>query len=145
MNKTPATKPSEKEIEGWNLIFVCWILATVATLGSLFFSEVMGLKPCVLCWYQRIFMYPLVITLGMAYFMKKRDYITPSLVIVIIGFLISIYHNVNIIINTASVCTIGETSCFTSFFTDLGYINIPMMALTGFIMVIIFSIIALKK
>ena len=43
------------------LIFIAWLLATIATLGSLFFSEVMEIQPCVLCWYQRIFMYPLVV------------------------------------------------------------------------------------
>ena len=40
---------------GWILIFVCWLIAMAALFGSLFFSEIMGLKPCVLCWWQRIF------------------------------------------------------------------------------------------
>ncbi|MBT6325734.1 MAG: disulfide bond formation protein B, partial [Bdellovibrionales bacterium] len=43
------------------LIFFCWIIALLSTLGSLFFSEIMEFTPCVLCWYQRIAMYPLVI------------------------------------------------------------------------------------
>ena len=45
----------------WTLVFLAWLIATLATLGALFMSEIMGLAPCVLCWYQRIFMFPLVI------------------------------------------------------------------------------------
>ena len=47
----------------WMLVFACWAVATAATLGALFFSEVMELPPCALCWYQRIFMFPLVLIL----------------------------------------------------------------------------------
>ena len=45
----------------WTVLFACWLLTTVATLGSLFFSEIMELAPCSLCWYQRIFLFPLVL------------------------------------------------------------------------------------
>ena len=45
----------------WTIIFICWIIASVSTLGSLFFSEIMEFPPCALCWYQRVFMFPLVI------------------------------------------------------------------------------------
>ena len=45
----------------WLLIFGAWLIAAGSTLGSLFFSEVMELIPCVLCWYQRIFLFPLAI------------------------------------------------------------------------------------
>jgi len=48
----------------WSLLFVAWTLVTVATLGSLFFSEIMSVPVCVLCWYQRIAMYPLVLILA---------------------------------------------------------------------------------
>ena len=47
----------------WNLVFAAWLVAAVATLGALFFGEVMQLPPCVLCWYQRIFMFPLALIL----------------------------------------------------------------------------------
>ncbi|WP_082321816.1 disulfide bond formation protein B [Variovorax paradoxus] len=38
---------------------MAFLVAFASTLGSLFFSEVMKLEPCVLCWYQRIAMFPL--------------------------------------------------------------------------------------
>ena len=47
----------------WNLLFAAWLVAMIATLGSLFFSEVMMFPPCVMCWYQRICMYPLTLIL----------------------------------------------------------------------------------
>ena len=50
---------------GWGFLFAAWLIATVSTLGSLFFSEVMELPPCSLCWYQRIFMFPLPVVLFM--------------------------------------------------------------------------------
>lgn len=49
-------------------LYLAWVLALVATLGSLSFSTVLGFQPCVLCWYQRACMYPLTILLGLAAF-----------------------------------------------------------------------------
>ena len=48
----------------WALLFACWLVVTAATLGSLFLSEVMELPPCSLCWYQRLFMFPLPLVVG---------------------------------------------------------------------------------
>ena len=53
---------------GWQLTFVAWLIATVSTLGALFLGEVMGYTPCVLCWYQRIAMFPLVFVLAAGLF-----------------------------------------------------------------------------
>jgi disulfide bond formation protein DsbB len=52
----------------WALVFAAWVIATASTLGALFFSEVLELPPCVLCWYQRIFMFPLVLLLPVGLF-----------------------------------------------------------------------------
>ena len=67
--RTPPT--AERD---WNVLFACWLIATASALGSLFFSEVMGFAPCVLCWYQRIALFPLVLILPMGLFpsMPKR-------------------------------------------------------------------------
>ena len=53
------TNSDQTSNSNWIIIFICWIIACVSTLGSLFFSEIMELPPCALCWYQRIFMFPL--------------------------------------------------------------------------------------
>ncbi|MFC3631776.1 disulfide bond formation protein B [Paracoccus angustae] len=42
------------------LLLFAFLIALGATLGALFIGEVLGQMPCVLCWYQRIAMFPLV-------------------------------------------------------------------------------------
>ena len=54
----------------WRLLIAAWIVAMAATLGALFIGEVMGQAPCVLCWYQRAFMFPLAVVLAVACFMS---------------------------------------------------------------------------
>ncbi len=54
--------------QGWIWMMAAWGTALVSTLGALFIGEVMGMTPCVLCWWQRIFMFPLALILGMAAF-----------------------------------------------------------------------------
>lgn len=56
----------------WTLLLMAWLVATTATLGALFIGEVMGMTPCVLCWYQRILMFPMALILGMAAFQADR-------------------------------------------------------------------------
>ena len=76
-----------------NGIMFAFIIALVAQVGSLFYSNYAGFSPCSLCWFQRIFMYPEVILLGMALF-KKEDYIVDySLALSIVGWIVSAYHN----------------------------------------------------
>lgn len=117
-------------------VFALWLVSLVATLGSLFFSEVMRLPPCVLCWYQRIAMYPLVVLTTVA--LVRRDagvgpYIWPF---VAIGLAISIYHNLlyyHLIPESITPCTQG-VSCTERQIEWLGFITIPLLALVAFAM-----------
>lgn len=59
-----------KKLEN-SLLFI-WLVSLVATLGSLYFSEVRGYEPCELCWYQRILMYPIVLITLVAYIQKTH-------------------------------------------------------------------------
>ena len=121
------------------LIFLCWLLATVASAGSLFFSEVMEFPPCVLCWYQRIAMYPLVILFLVGSFKGAKETYSFSFPLVIIGWLIALYHNLlhyEIVPESASPCREG-VSCSTVYIELFNFITIPMMSL------IVFSIIGL--
>jgi disulfide bond formation protein DsbB len=63
----------------WTLLFLAWLIATASTLGSLFFSYVMELPPCVLCWYQRICLFPLVIIIARGLFPLDRQVIRYAL------------------------------------------------------------------
>src|SRR3989304_5997978 len=67
-------------------------VALTATLGSLFYSEIAGYEPCRLCWWQRIFMYPQVILLGMALWKEDWGIADYSIALSSIGALIAGYH-----------------------------------------------------
>jgi len=116
-----------------------FIVTLIATLGSLAFSELLHFTPCILCWYQRIFMYPQLFISLLA--LKRKDAnILPYLVILSsIGALIAGYHYYGQVVDTSSLpCSaIGYSpSCAEKFFFEFGYITIPMMALTAFLLVI---------
>ena len=140
-------KEARTKISLWisrNYLWLGFIVALVATSGSLFYSEVMGYTPCVLCWWQRIFMYSQVLLFGVALWAKDKSVARYSFFMSIIGGLISAYHyssQVGFITSDLPCSAIGySASCSTLFFVALGYITIPMMALTAFAMLIIFAL-----
>ena len=117
------------------LPYTVWILALFATAGSLFFSEVMDLPPCVLCWYQRIAMYPLVVIIGVGIVTGDTRWKMYALPLALIGLGVSVYHNLlyyNIVPESMAPCTQG-ISCTSRQIEWLGFITIPLMALTAFI------------
>jgi disulfide bond formation protein DsbB len=112
-----------------------WAMALIATMGSLYFSEVMHLPPCVLCWYQRIAMYPLVAILAVGILRKDKGVAVYALPPVLVGLGISIYHNLlywKILPESVAPCTLG-VSCTTKFFEWFGFITIPFLSLTAFV------------
>ncbi len=115
-------------------LYFAWLVAIVATGGSLYFSEVMGFIPCKLCWFQRIFMYPLVFVLGIAsYRMDTRiaGYVLP---LTIVGGSISLYHYLEQKVpgfGNPAICAVG-VSCTVEYINWLGFITIPFLALTAF-------------
>jgi disulfide bond formation protein DsbB len=131
---TPATRGSFGTTLRSGLIYVAWFQALIATCGSLYFSEVMHLPPCVLCWYQRIFMYPLVFILAVGILLRDRwmrFYILP---LSVVGLAISIYHNLlynGFIGEGLGTCAVG-VSCTSRQIEWLGFITIPLMSMTAF-------------
>ncbi|MCL4384092.1 disulfide oxidoreductase [Patescibacteria group bacterium] len=116
------------------ILYLAWLQALVATLGSLFFSEVLKFTPCVLCWYQRILMYPLVLILAVGILTKDRFIHLYVLPLSLLGFFIALYHNLlyfRILSERTAPCTVG-VSCTTHFFTLFGFITIPLLSLTAF-------------
>ena len=117
------------------LPYLAWLIALIATVGSLFFSEVMNLPPCVLCWYQRIAMYPLVVIIGVGIISRDQRMKSYALPICLIGLAISIYHNLlyyGLIPESITPCTEG-ISCTSRQIEWLGFITIPLLALTAFV------------
>jgi disulfide bond formation protein DsbB len=116
------------------LLYAAWIIALIATTGSLFFSEVMNLPPCLLCWYQRIAMYPLVIVLAVGIIIRDARLKFYALPLVLSGLAISFYHNLlyyGILPESVAPCTQG-ISCTSRQIEWFGFITIPLMALAAF-------------
>jgi disulfide bond formation protein DsbB len=136
---------NEKRVE--NLLSIGWIASFIATLGSLYFSEILKYTPCELCWYQRIFMYPLVIILGIGVFKKDASIALYSLILSAIGGCISIYHysiqKIDFLGEKSNSC--GIVPCTGEYINWLGFITIPFLALVAFIIIFITSILILKK
>lgn len=131
----------------WLLIFVCWLIAAISTLGSLFFSEIMGLKPCVLCWYQRIFMYPLVVIFLIGLFPLERSVFRYALPIAFIGLCFAVYHYLiysGYIPESLQPCS-EDASCTEINLELFGFITIPMMSILSYTAIILLLIIFRKK
>ena len=121
------------------ILYLAFLQALIATLGSLFFSEILKFPPCVLCWYQRIAMYPLVLILAMGILKKDKNLPLYVLPLSIIGMLIGVYHNLlyyNILPEAAAPCMLG-VSCTTKFIEWFGFVTIPFLSLLGFTVITI--------
>ena len=124
-------------------IFLAFLTSLIATLGSLFFSEIMNFIPCSLCWYQRIFMYPLVFLFAINLLFPDDKIFKYAFPLVIVGWAISIYHNLlmfKIIPEKLSPCVQG-VPCSVDYINWFGFITIPLLSFfvytTVFILLII--------
>jgi disulfide bond formation protein DsbB len=117
-----------------NAIGMAFIVAMLATVGSLYFSEVARFEPCRLCWYQRIAMYPLVVILGIAAVRRDPGVAIYARALAAIGALISIYHLALEWIPglDTGACGLGP-SCSVVWFREFGFISLPALALAAFL------------
>lgn len=128
------TESNSRPDQAWTILFVCWLLVAGATLGSLFFSEIMELPPCSLCWVQRIFMFPLVIILLVGLFPLDLQVIRYALPLALCGAAVAIYHTllqVGVIPESAAPCRQG-VSCTSASINLFGFVSIPMLSLLVF-------------
>ena len=110
------------------------LVAAVATAGSLYFSEVLGLTPCDLCWIQRVFMYPLTVVLGVAAYERRAGVWRTGLPLSLAGGGVAAYHSW-LQVQPAARCTI-DAGCTTIQYPMLGgLLTIPRLALLGFLLV----------
>ncbi|MBT3387291.1 MAG: disulfide bond formation protein B [Desulfobacula sp.] len=131
----------------WTILFICWVIASVSTIGSIFFSFVMEFAPCVLCWYQRIFLFPLVIILAIGLFPFDKSVVKYAFPLAIAGWLTALYHNLvysKIIPESIQPCTQG-VSCTEEYINLFGFLSIPMLALLSFSIIIVFLVILKKR
>ncbi|MDP1718060.1 MAG: disulfide bond formation protein B [Burkholderiales bacterium] len=118
----------------WMLVFGAWLIASISTLGALFFGEVMKLPPCVLCWYQRICMFPLALILPVGLFPFDRKVIRYALPLAVIGGLIAVFHVLlvaKVIPESIQPCTQG-VPCSETVIEWFGFVTIPLLAVVAF-------------
>lgn len=129
------------------ILLLIWSQALIALLGSLFYSEVMGFVPCELCWIQRIFMYPLVLIYGVAIVKRDLSIAIPGLIMSGVGMLISTYHY--LLQKIPALQEVGGSckgvSCNLQYVNYFGFITIPFLAGTAFIIIFTLHIVLLRQ
>lgn len=118
-----------------HFLFLVFLLSFLSSVFPLVYSEIIGYLPCYLCWWQRIFMFPLVFMFGVALWGRDRRVVTYAIPLVSVGFLISIYQNFFYYFGDSSnlLCDPSGVSCYQRLVSEFGgYISIPMLALTAF-------------
>ena len=119
----------------WALVFGAWLIAALGTLGALFMSEIMGFEPCVLCWWQRIFMFPLVLILALGLFPFDPKVVRYALPLALIGLLVAGFHvllTMDIIPETLAPCRQG-IPCKTIQIEWFGFVTIPLLSFLSFL------------
>jgi hypothetical protein len=138
--RSPAARASLDGLRsslGSGALVAGFVVAALATIGSLFFSEVAHFEPCRLCWYQRIAMYPLVVILGIAAWRRDpgvRRYAAP---VAVIGALIATYHYALEWLPwlDSGACS-ASTPCTIIWFREFGFISLPYLALSAFLLIV---------
>jgi disulfide bond formation protein DsbB len=112
-------------------------VALVASAGSLYYSEVVGFVPCLLCWYQRIAMYPLVPVLAVGALRRDRNAWAYGVPLAAIGLLIALYH---VMIQFRPALDVGACGtgvpCTARYLAVFGFVSIPVMASGGFLLIL---------
>lgn len=123
---------------GWAFVFIGWLIAAVSTLGALFLGEVMGYTPCVLCWYQRIAMFPLVLILAAGLFPFDPRVVRYALPLALAGWLLAAFHwgvSSGLIPESATPCSQG-VPCSVDVVTWFGFLTLPMLSVLSFTAII---------
>ncbi len=120
-----------------NALGLAWFVALLATAGSLYFSEIAGFTPCTLCWYQRIAMYPLIVVLAIGAARRDRAVAWTALALAGIGAVIAGYHvALEWIPSLDTGACAAATPCTFVWFRVFGFISLPTLALTAFLLIL---------
>jgi disulfide bond formation protein DsbB len=134
-----------ERLEPW-AVTAAAIVALLAMAGSLYFSEIAHYTPCVLCWYQRIAMYPLVLLLGIAAIRRDVGIRVYAIPLASIGAVIATYHYLLEwgVVPDSGACVVG-IPCTQVWFRQFGFISLPFLALTAFLLIIAFLLIPYRR
>ncbi|WP_068827098.1 disulfide bond formation protein B [Pseudomonas sp. BMS12] len=132
----------------WGLLLLAWLLALFSTLAALFIGEVMGQAPCVLCWFQRAFMFPLAVILAVACYRSDFAVWCYALPLAGIGALLALGHSLlyaGLIPQRIQPCSATGPSCSDANMTILGGIPLPLLALGAFVAIAILLLIIRRR
>lgn len=139
--------PDPAHFFGKHALLIGFLVSLSAVLGSLYYSNILGYEPCLLCWYQRIFTWPQMFIFGLALWKKDRNIVDYALLLSLVGIAVSIYH-VYIELGGADLlgCQAfeGAVSCSRKYVNEFGFVTIPVMSLTTYAL-IISAVLAEKK
>ncbi len=141
-------RPRENKFLGFidkHYLTLGFVLSLSAALFSLVYSEIIGFVPCYLCWYQRVFLFPLVFIFASAIWFKDRKIVKYTLPLIAVGFLISVYQNFGYYFKESSTlpCDASGVSCYQQLVSEFGgYISIPMLALSSFLALLALVLVA---
>jgi len=147
MSKTSNPPLKEENATAWLLVFAAWLIAMSSTLGALFFSEIMALPICVLCWYQRIFMFPLAIILPLGLFPFDPRVVRYALPLALMGSLVALFHQLlvaGVIPESIKPCTQG-IPCSVTVATWFGFVTIPLLSILAFFTIVALLLAAHKR
>jgi disulfide bond formation protein DsbB len=133
--------------QSWWLLMGAWLIAVLATAGALFLGEIMGMVPCTLCWYQRIFMFPIAIVLAIACFSEDRRGGVYAWVLAAGGAVVAGYHTLLVagwIPKSWLPCQAG-VSCADQKLDILDGIQIPWLSLAAFLLILVLLTRCLRK
>lgn len=134
MTPTPSRQDSH-----WSWIFLAWLTALSATLGALFLGEVMGVAPCVLCWYQRIAMFPLVLILALGLLPFDARCVRYALPLAAAGWVVALYHCLlywGVVPKDLVPC--GEGASCTDIKAQLfSFVSVPLLSLIAFSVILV--------
>ena len=131
------------EFFGERAIFISFLVALGSTLGSLFYSGIADFQPCLLCWWIRIFLFPQTILLFVAFLKKDNLARIHSIILSGFGGLTALYLTflqLGVISNDVLPCAASGVSCQHVYFLEYGYVTIPTMALTAFVLILLFML-----
>lgn len=138
--------PSQPTARAWQILFLAWLVALVSTLAVLFIGEIMGQAPCVLCWYQRAFMFPLAVVLGVACYRSDPGVWRYGLPLAAFGGAIAAYHTLlvaGVIPQPLVPCGEG-VSCTSEDMMIFRVVPIPLLSTGAFAAIAVLLLLARK-
>lgn len=122
---------------------LAFLVALVSVIGTLFYSEIIGFAVCKLCWFQRIFLYPQVLILAVALYLKDAKVAYYTIPLALLGIFFSFFHFLVQATEGGISCGSAGASCSKIYLSTFGYISFPVMSATAFLLIITLSLLAL--